>query len=474
MASILPRLALALHPIKPTMLGVTQDVPRCPRQGQHGHASSRCALDWNTGDNRVLGENTPVARVMIASEHIAASPSRRRFLRNAGMLGAMAATFPAWAESFVNLDLPGGPNRRSLTAAFPQKGEMILQRSRPPLLETPLEVFDRGVFTPNEQFFVRWHWAVIPVAVDVAAFRLTVRGHVSQALSLSMTDVLRMPRVELAAVNQCSGNSRGLFQPRVAGGQWENGAMGNARWTGVRLRDVLDRAGVKARAIAVRFNGLDEPVTEGAPDYMKSLDIDHARDGEVMLAYLMNGEQLPLLNGFPLRLIVPGWYSTYWVKMLNGIEVLDAPDDNYWMETAYRIPATPYASVKPGESGFKSVPINRMLPRSFFTNVTDGMAVKPGAVMSVRGIAFGGDCGVRQVELSADGGNGWQRAVLGCDEGKYSLRQWSTQIAAPLSGALNLQVRCTNTSNEVQPAEPNWNQGGFMRSVIERVQLMAA
>ncbi len=135
----------------------------------------------------------------------------------------MAATFPAWAESFVNLDLPGGPNRRSLTAAFPQKGEMILQRSRPPLLETPLEVFDRGVFTPNEQFFVRWHWAVIPVAVDVAAFRLTVRGHVSQALSLSMTDVLRMPRVELAAVNQCSGNSRGLSS---RGSQAANGRTG--------------------------------------------------------------------------------------------------------------------------------------------------------------------------------------------------------------------------------------------------------
>ena len=215
---------------------------------------------------------------------------------------------------------------------------MILQRSRPPLLETPFDVFDSGVFTPNDQFFVRWHWALIPTQVDVTAFKLTVRGHVNQALSLSMTDILAMPRVEMAAVNQCSGNSRGLFQPRVPGGQWDNGAMGNARWTGVRLRDVLDRAGIKSGALAARFTGMDEALIDGAPRFMKSLDIDHARDGEVMLAFQMNGEQLPLLNGFPLRLIVPGWYSTYWLKMLNNIEILDGPDDNYWMKTAIGFP----------------------------------------------------------------------------------------------------------------------------------------
>jgi DMSO/TMAO reductase YedYZ molybdopterin-dependent catalytic subunit len=390
------------------------------------------------------------------------------------MFGAMAATLPAWADTFIDLDLPGGPNRRELTSAFPQKGQMILQRTRPPLLETPIEVFDRNIFTPNGQFFVRWHWSMIPPDVDVAAFRLAVRGHVNQVLSLSMADVLGMPRVELAAINQCSGNSRGLFQPRVAGGQWENGAMGNARWTGVRLRDVLNRAGVKAGAIAVRFKGLEEPVVEGAPHFMKSFDIDHARDGEVMLAYLMNGEQLPLLNGFPLRLIVPGWYSTYWVKMLNDIEVLDTPDDNYWMATAYRIPDTPYANVKPGERDFKTVPISRMLPRSFFTNATNGTAVNPGAAIPLRGIAFGGDCGVSKVELSADGGETWQKTVLGRDEGKYSFRQWKWQITAPQSGMLALQLRCTNTKGEAQPAEPNWNPAGFMRNVIESVRLTVA
>jgi hypothetical protein len=289
-----------------------------------------------------------------------------------------------------------------------------------------------------------------------------------------MAEVLALPRFELAAVNQCSGNSRGLFQPRVPGAQWENGAMGNARWTGVRLRDVLDRAGIKAGATAVRFNGLDEPVVETAPDFMKSIDVDHARDGEVMLAYQMNGEQLPLLNGFPLRLIVPGWFSTYWVKMLSDIEVLDAPDDNYWMKTAYRIPDTPGANVKPGETGFKTVPINKMVPRSFFTNVTNATTARPGAPVPLRGIAFGGDCGVARVDLSSDGGKTWQATQLGRDEGKYSFRQWTAQVTAPASGSLSLMARCTNTNALAQPAEPIWNGAGFMRNVIEQVSVAVA
>jgi DMSO/TMAO reductase YedYZ molybdopterin-dependent catalytic subunit len=397
--------------------------------------------------------------------------SRRRFLRNAGILGGIAATFPALADTYIDLDLPGGPDRRELTTAFPQKAQMIIQRTRAPLLETPWDVYDRGVFTPNDQFFVRWHWPVIPGRVDVATFETTVRGHVNQALSLSLADLLAMPRVELVAVCQCSGNSRGLFRPRVAGAQWQNGAMGNARWTGVRLRDVLDRAGVKAGAVAVRSSGLDDPVVEGAPKFMKPLDIDHARDGEVIVAFQMNGEQLPLLNGFPLRLIVPGWYADYWVKMLSDIEVLDAPDQNYFEKVGYRVPDTPHASVTPGETGFKTVPVSRLLPRSFFTNVSDTTTLKSGAAVAVRGIAFGGDSGVSQVELSADGGQSWKRTALGRDEGAYSFRQWSAQVGAPKSGILIIQVRCTNTKGEVQPAEPNWNGGGFMRNVIESVQL---
>lgn len=400
--------------------------------------------------------------------------TRRRFLQGAAILSGMVVTSRGWADDSVNLDLRGGPTHRDLTTAFPQKRAMILQRTRPPLLETPLEVFDRGVFTPNDQFFVRWHWAVIPQRIDVTTFRVSVHGHVNNPLSLSLTDIMAMPRVDLAAVNQCSGNSRGYFQPRVAGGQWSNGAMGNARWTGVRLRDVLDHAGVKTGAVQVRFHGLETPVVDGAPYFEKSLDIDHARDGEVMIAYQMNGDSLPVLNGFPIRLIVPGRYSTYWVKMLNDIEVLDQPDTHFWMKTAYLVPDNHFGNAKPGETGIKMVPISRMLPRSFFTNVTNETTVRSGAPVPLRGIAFGGDCGVSGVEVSADGGKSWKKTVLGNDEGPYSFRQWSIQVTAPQSGALVLQVRCTNTKGEVQPEGPNWNSGGYMRNAIEHVQLKIA
>jgi DMSO/TMAO reductase YedYZ molybdopterin-dependent catalytic subunit len=398
--------------------------------------------------------------------------SRRHFLRTAGAATFVLSSAPAFADATIRLPLPGGPDEREITTAFPQKGALILQRTRPPLLETPLEVFDQSVFTPNDRFFVRWHWAVIPSEINVDAFRLAVRGHVNQILSLSLNDIQALPQIELVAVNQCSGNSRGYFQPRVSGGQWSNGAMGNARWTGVRLKDVLDRAGVKAGAVAVRFNGLDEPVVPDAPDFMKSLAVDHARDGEVMLACVMNGDQLPLLNGFPLRLVVPGWYSTYWVKMLNDIEVLDQPDTNYWTKTAYTIPDTPHANITPGETGVKMVPINRMVPRSFITNIKEGDTLKSGAPTTARGIAFGGDAGVARVDFSSDGGKTWRPAQLGKDEGKYSFRQWQSPFSLADRGNRVLTVRCASTTGEEQTDTPNWNPAGFMRNVIEQTNVV--
>src|ERR1700761_157010 len=399
--------------------------------------------------------------------------TRRSLLAQAGIAGFALSSIPSLAEEMVKLPLASGPLERPFTHDFPQKGNMILQRARPPLLETPMEVFDRGVFTPNDQFYVRWHWAVIPNSGDVNTFRRSVRGHVNQVLSLSIQDILRMPRVDLAAVNQCSGNSRGFFLPRVAGAQWGNGAMGNAKWPGVPLKEVLDRAGVKPGAVRVRFNGLDQAVVPDAPDFEKSLDIDHARDAEVMIAFAMNDEALPLLNGFPLRLIVPGWYSTYWVKMLSDIEVLDKPDNNYWMAVAYTIPDTPYANITPGQTGVKMVPISRMVPRSFFTNVADGASFPADTQQAVRGIAFGGDTGVAKVELSSDGGKTWHPTTLGKDYGKYSFRQWEGNVSPLAKGNHSLTVRCTNLAGEMQPDAANWNGSGFMRNVVETVQLTA-
>ena len=305
--------------------------------------------------------------------------TRRGVLGGMGIAGLALMSSPASAQQMVDLHVPGGPSTRLITTSYPQKGRMILQRSSPPWLETPFEVFDKGVFTPNDQHYVSWHWANFPGDIDVDSFRLTVRGLVNQTLSLSLKDILQgLPSFDIAAVNQCAGASRIYAVPRVAGAQWANGSMSNAVWTGVRLKDVLDRAGVKPGAIQVRFGGLDEPVMQDAPKFLKSLTIDHARDGEVMIAFAMNGEQLPLLNGFPLRLVVPGWCGVYWIKMLNDIEVLDQPDTNYWTATGYRVPDTPHNTVKPGETGFKMVPVTRNVPRSFITNIRDGDSVPAG------------------------------------------------------------------------------------------------
>ncbi|GLS45683.1 molybdopterin-dependent oxidoreductase [Methylobacterium brachythecii] len=399
--------------------------------------------------------------------------NRRAVIGGIGF-GGLAASFPAWAAGSVKLPLPGGPDERQLTTAFPGKGEMILQRTHPPLLETPFEVFDQGVFTPNDRFFVRWHWASIPTEIDADAFRLKVHGAVERELSLSLNDIAELPRFEIAAVNQCSGNSRGLFEPRVPGAQWANGAMGNALWTGVKLKDVLDKAGVKSDAVQVRFDGLDAPVVDEAPDFKKSLDVAHAQDGEVMIAYAMNGEQLPILHGFPLRLIVPGWFSTYWMKMLSDIEVLDKPDENYWMKTAYRIPDTPGANVKPGEKGFPTVPINSMVPRSFLTNLKAGQRVAAGSPIALRGIALGGDCGVKSVEFSSDGGKNWFPTQLGKDEGLYSFRRFDGSLPSLAAGSVEVKVRCTNTKGVVQPDAAVWNPGGFMRNPIETVAITVA
>ncbi len=370
----------------------------------------------------------------------------------------------------ASLPLAGGPKERPITKGFPQKGMMILQSTRPPVLETQFEVFDKNILTPNDRFYVDWHPAVIPTSIDTATFRLSVHGNVMRSLSLSMADIKALPKVEIVAVDQAAGNSRGLFQPRVAGTQWGNGAMGNAKWTGVRLSSILAQAGIKPGTVQVRFGGLDKPLP-GAPDYMKSLSLAHANDGEVVVAFAMNGEALPVLNGFPLRLVVPGWYGDYWVKMLNDIELLTEPDQNYWTVIADRVPDTRNADIALGTMASGTVPVSRMVPRSFITNLRNGDKMPPDTPALVRGIAMGGDTGVARVDFSADGGQSWMPAKLGKDGGKYSFRQWEATIKKPAAGKAVLMVRCTNTNGVVQATAPNWNPGGLARNAVEWVQI---
>jgi sulfite dehydrogenase len=405
-------------------------------------------------------------------------PERRRFLRQAGALGtASALSGAAWsalAAESPKVQLPFGNGERELVA-YPQKRPLILLTARPPQLETPFSVFNDGLITPNDAFFVRYHWSGIPTSIDPNTWRLRIGGLVNTPLELSLADLKQSAdAVEVVAVNQCSGNSRGLFSPRVNGGQLSNGAMGNARWVGVPLKKILEKAGVKAGAVQVAFNGLDRPPTGDGPDFIKALNVDHAMDGEVMLAWQMNGADLPMLNGYPVRLIVPGYYGTYWVKHLSDIQVTDKVFDGFWMSAAYRIPDNSCACVAPGTAPAKTTSINRFNVRSFITSVVDGAQVPTGRQTVVRGIAFDGGYGITEVAFSGDGGQHWQSARLGADLGRYSFREWTAAFVPPASGSYELKVRAVNRIGQSQPMTALWNPPGYMRNVVETTRVVAA
>jgi DMSO/TMAO reductase YedYZ molybdopterin-dependent catalytic subunit len=393
---------------------------------------------------------------------------RRGFLTGATTAALASMTgAEALAASPATVTLPMENGIRPLVA-FPQKRPLLMLSPRPPLLETPFPIFDEGVMTPNDAFFVRWHLAGIPTTVDAATHRIRIHGKVKRPLSLSVQDLrTQFKPVEIVAVNQCSGNSRGLFSPRVPGGQWDNGAMGNARWTGARLTDVLARAGLEDGVRQIRFQGLERPVLSTTPPFIKALSLDDILDkGDVIIAYEMNGAPLPLLNGYPVRMVVPGWFATYWMKMLSDIEAIDTVDDNFWMKTAYRIPETPGNTVTPMQTGYKTVPINKMTVRSFVTNVHDGGTMHAGA-QTIRGIAFDSGSGIKAVQFSADGGTTWRNTTLGADYGHYSFRRWEVAFVAQRGKTYTLACRSIANSGETQTSVPVWNPAGFLRDVIE-------
>lgn len=409
------------------------------------------------------------------SQPVTSVPRRRHFLARGAAL-AMGGLLGAHGRSILaaqlGRDMPFENGHRELVA-FPQKRPLILLTNRPPQLETPFEIFNEGPITPNDAFFVRYHWSGIPTSIDAATYRLRIDGHVGRPLDLSLGELRKMGKtVEVVAVNQCSGNSRGFFSPRANGGQLGNGAMGNARWTGIPLRTVLEKAGVKSGAVAVSFDGLDRPPLEGGPDFMKALTLDHAMDGEVMLAWQMNGKDLPFLNGYPLRLVVPGYYGTYWVKHLSHIEVLDKPFDGFWVKSAYRIPKNDCACVEPGTTPSETVPIGRFNVRSFITSHGHNHTLRADAKTTIKGIAFDGGSGIAEVSLSDDGGKTWHPTTLGKDLGKYSFREWRIDYRPSRKGNLELCVRARSRAGEIQPMTPRWNPAGYMRNVVEVTQVV--
>jgi DMSO/TMAO reductase YedYZ molybdopterin-dependent catalytic subunit len=390
--------------------------------------------------------------------------TRRDFLRTAGALTAMTALGEIPGELLAALD------ERKLVR-FPEKTDMILLTSRPPQLETPFQYF-KELITPNEAVFVRWHISQVPTSVDLNEWRLKVGGNTEKEVQLSMDDLkTKFEKVMYTAVIQCSGNSRSLFEPRVAGGQWKNGAMGNVTWTGARLKDILNAAGIKADSVEVSFDGLDGPPLPSVPDFVKSLTLDKAMEEDIIVAYEMNGKALPMLNGFPARLIVPGWFATYWVKSLSTITVLPKQFEGFWMKSAYRIPDDPCACVPPGSAPKKTIPINRLDTRSFIVEPSDGSALKVNKPVNLMGIAFSGGYGIRDVIVSTDNGRTWNETKLGKDLGKYAWIQWTYPWQPKKTGKYTLMVRATNSIGQSQPFEPLWNPAGFMRNNIEKIEV---
>jgi sulfite dehydrogenase (cytochrome) subunit A len=393
--------------------------------------------------------------------------NRRRFFQLTGTAGAALVT---WSDRMASL--LATPSNHVDLVRFPEKTEMILLTDRPPQLETPIHYF-RQDLTPNEAFFVRWHLEGIPTSVDLRTFRLKVSGHVREPLQLSVDDLRsQFEPISIIAVNQCSGNSRSFFEPHVPGGQWKHGAVGNAKWTGVSAKSILDRAQVKSGAVDVSFNGLDAPPLASVPDFVKALSIDHARDGEVMIAYAMNGQALPMVNGFPLRLVVPGWYGTYWVKALSDITVLPQAFSNFWTDKAYRIPKGPNGTESPKDLAKETVPINRFNVRSIFVRPDPDATLHPGMPTEMEGIAFDSGYGIRRVEVSTDGGSTWADARLDPELGKYSWRRWRASWTPKQRGQYRLMARATNAVGETQ-STAQWNRSGFMWNVIEHVDVKA-
>ena len=404
--------------------------------------------------------------------------SRRRFLQMLSTLGAGATLATPGAKLLADTSrrvvLPFENGERELIA-YPQKRPLIVQTMRPPQLETPFAVFNEGLLTPNDAFFVRYHWSGIPTSIDPTTYRLRVSGKVNTPLTLGLDELKRLADpIELVAVNQCSGNSRGYFTPRTPGGQLGNGAMGNARWTGVPLKKVLEKAGVQAGAVQVSFDGLDQPPLGDGPDFGKALEIDHALNGEVMLAWGMNGEDLPILNGYPIRLIVPGYFGTYWVKHVTEIRVLDQPYDGYWLQTGYRVPDNDCECLAPGTEPDRLKPVGQLKVRSFLTSLTDGATLTVDREIVLRGIAFDQGHGIRNVAVSVDGGQNWRSTKLGENLGKFSFREWTTAFTPTRKGPMEIRVRAESNSGDIQPMQALWNPSGYKRNVVETTRLTVA
>ncbi len=410
--------------------------------------------------------------------------TRRSLLEAAGAgvaLGGGALGLPQFFEAKadsvpVTAGVPAGTATSAAMEALPGKKPLIRLSYRPPNYEAPLDYF-RTPITPNDQFFVRYHLSNIPETIDPNTYRIEVGGDGANGQTeLSLDDLKKLAAYEVVAVNQCSGNRRGLSTPHVAGVEWGYGAMGCARWKGARLKDIVSLVGLKPEAIEIAFNGADGPAFDKTPDFIKSLPVWKAMDESTIVAYEMNGAPLPHYNGFPARLIVPGWTGTYWMKHLISITALTKPQGGFWMAPAYRVPLGLFPVVQRFTSqetaGGTNTPITEMVVNSLITSHADGAKVKAGKV-TVSGLAWDAGYGITAVEASTDGGKTWSASTLGEDLGRYAFRPWSFTFDAK-KGKNSVMANASNKIGQTQTPALLFNPAGYNNNVMQNITLNAS
>ena len=348
------------------------------------------------------------------------------------------------------------------------KEKLIVRSLRPEDLETPVGLLNTYL-TPKELFYVRHH--TYAPKVDINDWKLTVDGEVTQALTLTLDDLKKMPKATVTVTLECAGNGRSFFDPPVAGIQWEKGAVGTARFAGARLADVLKKAGVKATGKYVAMNGADKPVGK-QPDFIRNLPMDKAIHPDTILAYEMNGEPLPALHGFPLRAIAPGWEGAYSVKWLNHVQVIDKEHEGFFVKTAYRYPnrrVAPGAAVDAKDME----PLTGLIVKSFINSPLEGAGMKPGRVR-ITGFAWAGESAISRVDVSMDNGASWVMSRLGKEREKYAWQSFETEFNIPRPGSYLLMSRATDDKGRVQPVAPQWNPSGYLWNVIDEVRINVA
>ncbi len=331
---------------------------------------------------------------------------------------------------------------------------LIVRSMRPQNLETPVGLLDTDI-VPVEAFFVRSHFG--PPIIDEKSWRLSVTGQVDKTLSLTMDDLRKLPRVTSTSVLQCAGNGRALHRPRVAGAQWERGAVGQAKWTGVRLKDVLALAKPKSSARFVRLLGADSPPMPTTPQFARSVPLDKAMHAVSLLAHDMNDAPLHLLHGAPLRAVLPGWVGDDWIKWLVEIRVDDAEDAGFYQATAYRMPRIDNTMA----------PMTSMVVKSLITKPTEAQKLSTGPT-AITGIAFAGEDSVLRVEVSTDGGKTWANAALEKSAGLGAWQRWHVAWT-PAPGSHRILARATDSKGHVQPEVTPWNPSGYLWNAIDAV-----